>query len=975
MMGMNRTTGLAATLALLALLVVPAPPASARVETTDAEFPMLQGLMEEGLTRLRRIGVDPATLREWRGPVGRTDIPDIFGPGAVLSVGNFFLKVTNNGFNGNPFTNISSDPSGQWPGASGIEYVNFIGLAVGAVNPVASDPVAVRRVSYITEWRPATLDPEDRMYRAYDGIANGTRFVNDDGDQDPITGEARFDEDFLDGRDNDGDGAIDEDFAAIGQQVYTCVMRDDTPQAINQAAAERHVPLGLEVRQTAWAYSIPGYTDFNVINYEIFNRSGHQLDSVVVGFRVDMDCGPNDKGNYFSDDFDVPLFPRGDFEIATSATDRRLQLSERRDMPSVPDDSALCSRFNVRVQGFSVADDDGDDARTPGVPSFWLIDHSVDPTGLNGPPKVGFRMFRSHVGGTPYQQGGNPTIDQQRYEMMTAVDASVNRNLDPETGFINATPGDQKGDYQAWVSVGPWRTLAADASVQVTVGVGVQEGSFRLLQEYSTDYTKYQTWLSSHGNCSNCISGPDLLNKYRGLDNALASQVAFEGTYEVKADWPLLPDDHGRETYLRAPRGQTFIISSVNPDCDDRNELPRFVRDNQYTWFDFDCSYCTGAFSTVAGGLFHRTWLAESPPPNPATNLSSNYNYADNPGRRFTPDGDQQVTLAWDNLSEVTPDPKSGEFDFRGYRIWKVSNWTRPVGTNGPNEDDWTLLAEFRMFTQADSNAIPLAGGGYKWPKLLAPATGDSVEVRLYRGDLWNRQTCQVIRPDVTVPCIKNSNGDCVQESGKRLGFAEIEQRTRYPVGRYQFVDREVKNGFLYFYSITSFDSTGSGDAKQELGGRRSSVESESVSPQYTAGKSPRGVWVVPNPYRGTRQLSDRPSAWDLTPNSTDPTGTHVDFMGLPRGAWTIKVFTVSGDLVAELRSTDAVNESIRSPIRGDDGVSRPGYNRQQDNPNDGQARWNLISRNGQDIVSGIYLFTVDAPGQSTQRGRFVVIR
>ena len=96
--------------------------------------------------------------------------------------------------------------------------------------------------------------------------------------------------------------------------------------------------------------------------------------------------------------------------------------------------------------------------------------------------------------------------------------------------------------------------------------------------------------------------------------------------------------------------------------------------------------------------------------------------------------------------------------------------------------------------------------------------------------------------------------------------------------------------------------------------------------------------------------------------------------MGLPNGQWTIKIFTVSGDLVAELKSEDAVNESLRPPVKDDNNVERPGFNRQQDNPNDGQARWNLISRNGQDVVSGIYVFVVES-GEGTQRGRFVVIR
>ena len=68
------------------------------------------------------------------------------------------------------------------------------------------------------------------------------------------------------------------------------------------------------------------------------------------------------------------------------------------------------------------------------------------------------------------------------------------------------------------------------------------------------------------------------------------------------------------------------------------------------------------------------------------------------------------------------------------------------------------------------------------------------------------------------------------------------------------------------------------------------------------------------------------------------------------------------------------VNESLRAVATDEKGVLHPGYNRQQDNPNDGQAQWNLISRNGQDIVSGIYVFVVDS-AQGQQRGKFVIIR
>ena len=190
-------------------------------------------------------------------------------------------------------------------------------------------------------------------------------------------------------------------------------------------------------------------------------------------------------------------------------------------------------------------------------------------------------------------------------------------------------------------------------------------------------------------------------------------------------------------------------------------------------------------------------------------------------------------------------------------------------------------------------------------------------------------------------------------------------------------IDHNVKNGFIYFYSVTAFDSTGSGDKISQLASRRSAVESEGVVPQVGVDTKSMGkhVWVVPNPYRGERFINDRPSAWDLTPNATDPTGTHVDFYGLPPGPWTIKIFTVSGDLVVELHSWDAVNESVRGEVTDANGTKHPGYNRQQDNANDGQARWNLISRNGQDVVSGIYLFTVEHGGSVIERSKFVIIR
>lgn len=73
---------------------------------------------------------------------------------------------------------------------------------------------------------------------------------------------------------------------------------------------------------------------------------------------------------------------------------------------------------------------------------------------------------------------------------------------------------------------------------------------------------------------------------------------------------------------------------------------------------------------------FANDWLLPSPPPRPELRA-----YADK----------NSVTLAWDNRSEMTPDPFTGEFDFQGYRLYRSIN-------------------EGRSWDQIDRNRNPGAG-------------------------------------------------------------------------------------------------------------------------------------------------------------------------------------------------------------------------------------------------------------------------
>src|SRR5262249_12394288 len=147
--------------------------------------------------------------------------------------------------------------------------------------------------------------------------------------------------------------------------------------------------------------------------------------------------------------------------------------------------------------------------------------------------------------------------------------------------------------------------------------------------------------------------------------------------------------------------------------------------------------------------------------------------------------------------------------------------------------DDWTLLAEYRLFDHAPDNRIVRAPGDTVCPRIYVPQLADTAEICLVRGDLWDRQSGRVIHPDPGVPCVGFPN--CVVDSGFTQGTNGSRPnaaRTPYGVGRYSYVDPQVKNGFLYFYSVTAFDSSGQGQAKVELNGRRAAVEAEGVVPQ-----------------------------------------------------------------------------------------------------------------------------------------------
>jgi hypothetical protein len=162
-----------------------------------------------------------------------------------------------------------------------------------------------------------------------------------------------------------------------------------------------------------------------------------------------------------------------------------------------------------------------------------------------------------------------------------------------------------------------------------------------------------------------------------------------------------------------------------------------------------------------------------------------------------------------------------------------------------------------------------------------------------------------------------------------------------YAVGRYRYVDNGVQNGFALFYDVTPFT------VERQAGGTylvhalepRASAGTQVFPAEGSAAIEGATIRAIPNPYVGAAE-------WDLSPSRTDPSGRKIVFAGLPGLSSTVRVYTLAGDLVRSLEH---------------DGRS-------------GEAAWDLLSKNGQPVASGLYFYVVEGPGL-LHRGKLVIIQ
>jgi hypothetical protein len=269
--------------------------------------------------------------------------------------------------------------------------------------------------------------------------------------------------------------------------------------------------------------------------------------------------------------------------------------------------------------------------------------------------------------------------------------------------------------------------------------------------------------------------------------------------------------------------------------------------------------------------------------------------------------GKQKLTLYWDASPEIARDPVTKDQDFEGYRVY--------LSTDNEN---------FDMVRQVD--LVDTAGFNTGLQQLEYPEPVMSTTITL-----------------------KDHNG---QDSTVTVPL------------KYRLVLDNLKDGFKYWVSVTSYDTGTPEVPSLESGKPQNKILVIPGPEEEEAGASK--VTVFPNPYR-VRALWDGEFLRDR----------YLWFTNLPRKAL-IKIYSLAGDLVDEINFD---GDTYRA--EGARGI----YNPSSDPSGRGapllsgsMCAWDVISKRDQAVATGLYIFVVEDKTSgpthgSKQTGKFLLVK
>lgn len=883
---------------------------------------------------------------------------------AAHNVGKIVMTVTNKGQIGTGFVGAGSCdgescPSTEYPKNSTVSYLFAGAFWVGAI--VGRDTlVSVGADGWLggQEFHPSS--------RTQRGI------IQDDGLEDSMQIWSISDP-------NDPNF-----YRAKSEQDITCAYADTLTDGVpgDSRANRPHIPLNIKVRETSYAWSYEYAEDFVLFDYKIKNIGNRTLDKVYFGIYVDGDVGHSDNPQYFTDD--ICGFLRS-WELRDTVYDAN----------GNPIDSCPTT-YDINIA--YLGDNDGINAAAGPLGSeTW---EKEDPRAVVGSSVIRTPSDSLEFSFNWWISNGNAQLD--------FGPRLVPNEDDPWRdfgGFLGTPDGDHNKYYILSHEEFDYDQLfSAVANTQVTDGRPFRQPSPSLGPDFANGFdTRY---LLSFG--------PFTVFPGEVLPLTFA-YVAGEDWHDGRLDFETYFDAFQPDLYYSRlnfkdlatnARWASWIYDNpcVDSDSDGFEGIKDIcysdlsARDTNYdttidtfvvppdTMIDTIIFNPTGVDTTCRGGDGVPDFRGAAPPPAPRFKI-------------YPSTG--SFNIRWTGvLSEGTVDPFSKRLDFEGYRVYlsiddNVSDFVLQGSYDKENytrhfyKDDvfpWPIAGVPQ--TKAQIQDI-YAGGNRDYDPLdngpdnpltltfFSPATGSVDSVFYFVKQDFNvddlSDTTQIFKPYPNEPVPHTRSIDSAFAWGVDTFWIDsLGDTTFYPNGEltedgeflryftYQFNVHNLLPSQRYFVAVTAFDF---GAPESGLDALESNILTNSKAEFALEGPSDvnaggPGVIVYPNPYRSDAGYRETGFEGRGRGAQNEERDRRVHFTNLPE-EYSIRIFTLDGDLVRE------VTYPREDRLLLDDCTGESG----------GHDCWNLVTRNGQNAVSGIYYWTVeDTKTGHVQTGKLVLI-
>ncbi len=705
---------------------------------------------------------------------------------------------------------------------------------------------------------------------------------------------------------------------AVSEQDFICTFTDtnvNEPQP-DENDNRPHIPLNIAVKQSSYAWSYDYAEDFILFDYQITNIGIFPLQELYIALYIDADVFHRSQTTGYADDI----------------------CGFRRTVQMLPGYGFDEDSVNIAW----IADNDGDPSDGSSGSPGWTFTSLTSVTGTrvvrspnedlsytfnwwnsNGTPSLDFGPRASGTDEDPFRSFGahlgTPTGDKNKYYVMSHPEFDYDQlfcaQSHQDEGFLAPPKPTQAIDFADGYDT---RYLLSFGPFNVNPGdtipvtiAYVAGEDFHVGAEDFTDYF-------------DAYNPSDFYEKlsFKDLgDNARWASWVFDNPgYDTPEDlFPNGDGDSGRYYWqCTTDTGLAYYHEEEEPDAD---LLPS----------------CTKVYYAGDGVPDFR---GAAPPPPPTIYVIPDFG---------------KVTIQWNGeLSENAIDVFSGTKDFEGYRVYysltdRASDFVMLTSYDLDDYRRYEFDPILRSWSQVtvpitlvDLHTLwgpdfdPLAYPD-EFNYFTEPTTGKLVYFRKQDWNQSNLTSPNGIRR-VYPNADRNDESDTTDE-----GFLRYYE--------YEYTLENLQPSISYNFSVTAFDF---GSLKVDLGALESSPLTNAVV-EYPlpsgdeVEENAMQVMVYPNPYRIDGGYAA--SGYENRDRTKSSERTRVvNFANLPN-VCTIRIYSIDGDLIKEIE-----------------------HYHPEGGPGSQHETWDVISRNTQSVVTGLYLWQVESE-MGEQIGKLVIMK